>query len=151
MQKQGASMKTLDSFLKRHKLEFACKRVDARPDGLMDSDHMTRHFHVRISRETRSFSLYFSQGSAHREDPTLADVLDCLASDASGFENAQFQSTSPKCVESAFQCWAGEYGYSTDSRKAEKIYRVTKRQSEQLTRVLGESAYRELLWETERL
>lgn len=132
-------MKTLDTFIKEHAIEFACKRVDSRPDGVMDGREQ-RHFHCRVTRETRSFSFYFSQGSAHTENPTLIDVLDCMASDSSGFDNSQ-----------SFEEWAREYGYDTDSRTAEKTFRTVRRQSEQLKRVLGQSAYRELLKETERL
>jgi hypothetical protein len=72
--------------------------------------------------------------------PKLADVLDCLASDAAGFENAQ-----------SFEDWAAEYGYDTDSRKAEKVYRTVERQAKQLRRVLGDEGYNALLWDIERL
>jgi hypothetical protein len=159
---------TLDQFITKHGVKFECKRVESRPDGLMGDDNDTdkiarnraahvqvrtdnmRHFRCRISRGHRvennfpikasSFGLYFSQGSAHTENPTLADVLDCLASDASGYENA--------CT---FEDWASEYGYETDSRKAEKTFRAIKRQAEQLKRTLGEDAYQELLYNTERM
>jgi len=72
--------------------------------------------------------------------PDAAHVLDCLASDASSYENAQ-----------SFEDWASEFGYDTDSRKAERIYRIVKRQAEQLKRTLGDEAYQELLWNTKRL
>ena len=47
--------------------------------------------------------------------PTPADILNCLASDASAYENAK-----------DFEEWASEYGYDTDSRKPKKIYKVVK-------------------------
>lgn len=160
---------SLEQFISKHGIKFECHRVDSRPDGLMDDrqDNM-RHFRVRIScgplyRGTqyspdksakkigpRSFGLYFSQGSAHTEDPTLADVLDCLASDASGYENAK-PVGSRVGEKDAFSSWAEDYGYDTDSRKTEKTFRAIKRQAEQLKRTLGEEAYQELLWNTERL
>jgi hypothetical protein len=131
---------TIDQFIAKHELLFSCKRVEKRADGL--GEGMTRHFRCSISNPgVGSFGLYFSQGSAHTQDPTLADVLDCLASDASGYENA---------VNGAFE-WASECGYDEDSRKAEKIFRAIKRQAEQLKRTLGQEAYEELLWNTERL
>lgn len=142
---------TIEQFITKHGVKFDCRRVAKRPDGLMDADYskdglpvtrakdQMRHFHCRIGVVSRSFSLYFSQGSAHTQEPTLADVLDCLASDASGYDGC------------AFGDWASEYGYDTDSRKAEKIFRAIKRQAEQLKRTLGEEAYKELLWNTERL
>lgn len=173
---------TIESFIEKHGIRFECRRVDSRPDGLMDGDGQ-RHFRCRvISREfehvackvehcggyksghlkPRSFGLYFSQGSAHTSDPTLADVLDCLASDASGYENARvrpdgaYHTTSnvnSKHYDTPmhFHNWAEEYGYDTDSRKAEKTFRAVKRQSEQLKRTIGNEAYQELLWNVERL
>ena len=40
-------------------------------------------FRCTIRRGDESMAVRFSQGPAHTEPPTLADVLDCLASDAS--------------------------------------------------------------------
>lgn len=45
------------------------------------------------------------------EPPTARDVLYCLVSDALSWENAR-----------TFEDFAGEFGYSPDSRRAEKIY-----------------------------
>lgn len=84
--------------------------------------------------------VYFSMGSAHHGEPALADVLNSLALDASGYENAQ-----------GFEDWANEYGYDTDSRKAERTYKVCQRQSERLREFLGEDAYKDMLWNTENL
>jgi len=72
-------------------------------------------------------------------EPELADVLDCLASDASGFDNSR-----------SFEEWAGEYGYDTDSRKAEKTYLTVKNQALELKSFLGREAYETLLWNVER-
>jgi hypothetical protein len=101
---------TINQFIAKHELLFSCKRVEKRADVLGDGmTRLTRHFRCSISNPgVGSFSLYFSQGSAHTQDPTLADVLDCLAS-------------------------------------------AIKRQAEQLKRTLGQEAYEELLWNTERL
>jgi hypothetical protein len=59
--------------------------------------------------------------------PTLADVLGCLCADASGYDNAR-----------TFEEWAGDYGYDTDSRKAESTYRVVAEQAKQLRHLLGD-------------
>lgn len=99
------------------------------------------HFRCRIGKGKRSFGLYFSMGAAHvGKTPTAEDVLDCIASDASGYENA-----------ADFRDWAGDYGYDEDSRTAEKLFRTVKRQAEQLRRTVGEEAYSDLLWNCERL
>jgi hypothetical protein len=159
---EESAQQTIEQFISKHGLNFECKRVESRPDGLMDSEYMTRHFKCRIFGQTepsrttyakvKNMSLYFSQGSGHKTDPTLADVLDCLASDASGYESATEQvylETTPEHRPS-FECWASDYGYDTDSRKAEKTYKAIKRQAEQLKRTLGQAAYEELLYNTER-
>ena len=86
-------------------------------------------------------SLVFSMGSGHGgKRPELADVLDCLASDAAGYENAR-----------SFADWCADYGYDVDSRRAERTFKAVERQATSLHRVLGESAYRTLLWDIERL
>ena len=80
----------------------------------------------------RQLSVFFSQGSAHREQPTAAEVLDCLASDSTdAFET--------------FENWCAEYGYDDDSRKAEKTYAIVQKQAANLKRFLGANEYRNLL------
>ena len=71
--------------------------------------------------------------------PTIADLLDCLASDASGYDNAR-----------AFDDWCSEYGYDTDSRTAVRVYNAIAEQAHQLRLLLGDAAYAEAL-EMERL
>lgn len=71
--------------------------------------------------------------------PTAEDVLSCVLDDAGGYENAD-----------DFEDWADEYGYSTDSRKAEKDYEATRRQSMRLKAWLGDDLYQTLIWHTTR-
>lgn len=104
----------------------------------------------RLNPTTDGFSFPFSKGAGHVETvrgypdrpipPTLEEVLDCLASDAAGYENAPL-----------FEDWAGEYGYDTDSRKAEKTFRTVQEQAARLKKFLGPALYNELLYDTERL
>lgn len=72
--------------------------------------------------------------------PTLESVLDCLASDAASYDNAR-----------DLEDWAAELGMDTDSRKTEKSYRVTGDQSKRLRHLLGDQAYQDLLFNTDRL
>ena len=86
----------------------------------------------------------FTQGAAYQKrgkptPPELDSVLNCLASDASGYDNSW-----------DFEDWCSEYGYDTDSRKAEKTYRAIGEQAKKLRHLLGEDGYRELL-DAERL
>jgi len=71
--------------------------------------------------------------------PKVSDVLDCLASDSSGYDNAR-----------NFEDWASEYGYDTDSRKAYATYQTVAEQAKALKHFLGEVVYTELLFDTER-
>ena len=72
--------------------------------------------------------------------PDCASVLDCLASDAASYDQSR-----------DFDEWASDFGYDTDSRKAEKTYRVCGEQSKELRHFLGDAEYRALLGDVERL
>jgi hypothetical protein len=130
---------TYTELTQKHNINYTRIGVYSRPDGLMDDQPMN-HYKFRITCGKRGFTLYFSQGLGIHTEATMEDVLDCVASDASGYENAR-----------SFEDWANELGYDPDSRKVERIYRAVKRQAEQLKRTIGEDAYNELLWNTERL
>lgn len=66
--------------------------------------------------------------------PTVADVLDSLAMDASSIENSR-----------DFEEWADDGGYDKDSRKAEATYNECKRQTRELELFLGRKHVQELL------
>lgn len=120
-------------------LRFRATPTDRNPH--MDSwDAGASHWRCTLSYAGRRMSVAFSHGSAHTSPPSLADVLNCLALDASGFEN-----------NSSFADWCAEYGYDTDSRKAERIYKTIGRQVASLKHMLGLALYAELLWNTESL
>ena len=68
-----------DAMLERLGFALECEPIPARTDG---ATHGARHFRCTLSRGRRRFSFEFSQGSAHTEPPTLADVFDCLRADA---------------------------------------------------------------------
>ena len=133
---------TLDQFITEQQLVMSVRPVKRNPH--MQGEQMPRNFECTIEFEGRGYheplTVYFSQGSAHKKPPTLAEVLDCLASDASGVDNAQ-----------SFEDWASEYGYDTDSRKAEKTYNICVQQAQELKALLGQDAYNQLLNGTERL
>ena len=132
---------TLDQFITEQQLVMSVRPIKRNPHM---QEQMPRNFNCTIEFEGRGYheplTVYFSQGSAHKKPPTLAEVLDCLASDASGVDNAQ-----------SFEDWASEYGYDTDSRKAECTYRICEKQAQELKALLGRDAYNQLLYGTERL
>lgn len=138
---------TLDQFIESNGLVMTAKRRNSNPNMADWKD--ARHWTCTIRKLNRpqdsihpdlyEFTIPFSQGSAHTKPPTLADVLDCMASDASGYDNDRI-----------FEDWCSEYGYDTDSRKAEATFNTVKDQSEELKSFLGSESYGTLLWNTER-
>lgn len=132
---------TLEQFITEQQLEMSVLPVRRNPH--MDVQ-MPRNFDCTITMVGRGnhepMTVYFSQGSAHKKNPTLAEVLDCLASEASGVDNAR-----------SFEDWASEYGYDLDSRKAERAYQICKKQAQELKALLGQDAYNQLLYSTEGL
>ena len=68
-------------------------------------------YRVTLEYNGRKLTVPFGMGSGLTDDPTAEDVLNCLASDASGYENAR-----------DFDDWASEYGYDTDSRRAYRTW-----------------------------
>lgn len=132
-------MQKIEDFVNVHKIKIKVESISSNPffvDGRDDMDHY--RVILRIGR--RQFTTYFSKGYGHSgKEPTTEEVLDCMASDASGYENAR-----------SFEDWCGEYGYDEDSRKAETIFNNVAKQSTKLKNFLGEKAYNNLLWDTER-
>lgn len=130
---------TIQSFIVSAGITMSAAWTDHNPT-MTNSDHMD-HWRCVIRVGKARMSLVFSMGSGHGgKRPDLADVLDCLASDASGYENAR-----------SFTDWCSDYGYDEDSRRALKTFKAIERQATSLARVLGDSAYQTLLWDTERL
>jgi hypothetical protein len=127
----------MKKFTSENNVRIQVERVDQNP--VMADWKDANHFKVTLKMDRRQLTTYFSQGYGISGEPDAASVLYCLASDAAGYENAR-----------NFEDWASEYGYDTDSRKAERIYKVVERQTKKLKNFLGDK-YEELLWETERL
>lgn len=88
----------------------------------------------------RTLPVDFRMGMAHGDTPpSITEVVDILLSEAGGIENA-----------ADFEEWAEEYGYDTDSRRAEKIYTAVREETLALHRFLGDTLYDLWLWQTDR-
>jgi hypothetical protein len=135
-------MSTIHEFIAKYGITADVVGITHRSDDCADVwSNDAQHWSVRLQMpHGRPVDIEFSQGSAHKEPPTAADVLDCLASDASG-------------VEDDFETWAENFGHDTDSRKAERIYNAVKAQTEQLRILLrrSDACFNELVNEIERL
>jgi len=132
-------MKTIEQLIERHGLKMETVRASSNPN-MPDAYPGMQHSIVTLKAANgASMTLYFSQGAALKPFPTLAAVLDCLASDAAGVENAD-----------SFEDWAQEYGYDEDSRASERVYNTIGKQGAKLALLLGEDGYSALLWDIER-
>jgi hypothetical protein len=169
-------MKDMSEWIAANGITMVTTRAEFNPN--MDSDHFMWHWRCELSRAGRKMTVPFSMGEAHATGykqgartildkewnhtaktavfrlgqeafrnfgviptpPDAGTVLDCLAADAAGHDNAD-----------SFEDWAAEYGYETDSRKAERTYNLTGTQAGKLRRFLGNVLYEELLYQVERL
>lgn len=134
-------METIAAFIERNGLAMRATPTDHNPHRAPDDKwaHTASHYRCTIRTPlSRRMVVYYSMGTAHTEPPTLADVLDCLASDASG-------------LGGTFEEWCGDYGYDADSIRAFKTYHAVKRQTAALKRVLGDAEFELLVYKTERL
>lgn len=135
----------ISEFIKTRGISIKSVRVNRNPNTANDEwAKDASHYEVTFKQEGRgnnkTYSTFYSMGSAHKNAPKVDDVLDCLAMEASGAENAR-----------NFEDWANEYGYDTDSREAERTYNMVVKQAAELKAFLGATDYKFLLDEVERL
>lgn len=101
------------------------------PDYYAESDGERWEHHayvVRLSRGDRSMEVPWRAGIGITDDPTAADVLEALLSDAASIENARGD----------FEEWAPELGFDPDSRRAEAIFQRATKQTDELRELLGD-------------
>lgn len=94
-------------------------------DKQTDWQQQANGYTVILKYQGRQYTLDFWQGTGITEDPTAAGVLDCLLSDANG-------------GEMTFDDFCGEFGYDTDSRTAERVWKQCGKVREELQRLLGD-------------
>lgn len=82
-------------------------------------------YRCTLKYKGRKYSFDFWHGVAINSDPTAEGCLECLLSDAHGADNT-------------FEDFCGEFGYDTDSRKAERIYKACIKVRENMERLLGD-------------
>lgn len=131
---------TIEGFIAKHDLRMDYRQIDSRSKA-NDFGQGASHYKVNLAlgESLDDMEIEYSMGSAHTTGPQIDDVLDCLAMDAAGIDGSM-----------NFEGWANEYGYDSDSRKAEQTYNQCVQQAEDLKRLLGPRAYQELLYSTER-
>lgn len=137
-------MQSTQVFAEKYGIEMEPVLTDHNPN-MDEMPEGTRHWRCTFRGIETDFEVIFSMGPALEREPSAAEVLDALASDAAGYENAIDADN-----EQPFEAWADEYGLDTDSRRHERTFRAVEDQSKRLRAWLGDAPYEELLWETER-
>lgn len=120
-------MMKLDRLCEKYGVSISCKETG--DPGSWEGPRGSMHWKVVLRMEGRQLTTAFHQGPAICKEPTAADVVSCLASDWSGIQSTR-----------DFEDWATDYGYDTDSRKAEKLYQACKRAAEKFARWAGDRA-----------
>lgn len=126
---------TVAQFVAKHNVTMFVEAVDSVPNRDMDDDwnRTASHWRCLLRRDGKRMTVYFSQGSAHVNPPTVVDVIDSVASDSRGVESQSFHD------------WCGDYGYDDDSIKALKTFKACRKYAGKLRTLLGDAAFAELL------
>lgn len=133
----------LAEYITAHGLKAEATPADSNPN-MSDPDPGAHHWTVSITGPMGVMSLPFTQGSALTDPPSLADVLDCIASDASLVD----EYADP--VELALSL--GETIENTeDVQRAKATHEAITRNRAELRRILGsDEALDALLYEVGR-
>ncbi len=114
------------TFIQKHRITMAVRPAIENPH-MTDMAPDSRHWLCKFYMGRAWMPVHFSQGPAHTSEPTISDVLSCLATDAGLIEGETFET------------WASALGFDTDSRKAEKTYNACVAQSDRLKAFLAHS------------
>ena len=125
-------MPTLTQAMNDAKIETVIKRTDApvKADKWQRSAyHYAVTFTIRSFKgvtdaNTRSLTVPFSTGNGWDREPSAAEVMRCVLSDA--------MDVHPQYGHYRFEPWAEEFGYDTDSRAAEKTFKACQDQLAEL-------------------
>jgi hypothetical protein len=93
------------------------------PEGWTPGTHP---YKVRLRFQGRKLTVPFYMGPAHSSEPTAADVLACLVSDA-------------RAGDQSFEEFCSDFGYDADSRKAESTWKQCASLAPRIRRFLGDA------------
>jgi hypothetical protein len=135
----GCDMTTLHKFIEEYRIEVEMMKVSERPDRVKFSEG-AQHWAIIMRKggpQGRAIMLWYSQGSAHKERPTAADILESLYADTQEFASYERTGWSYSFKE----CCNG-LGLDADSRKAYAMWEACKEEYEKMKWLLGDSLYR---------
>jgi hypothetical protein len=93
-------------------------------DKLDDWQKKAHPYTVKLKYDGRQMTIPFFMGQGLSHEPTDEDVIPCLMSDY-------------KATDETFEEFCAEFGYDTDSRKAEQIYNQCVRNGKKLEKLFG--------------
>lgn len=82
-------------------------------------------YRLKLIYQSRSYTFDFWQGIGIEHKPDVSGVLECLLSDSS--------------VPEDFEDFCKEFGYDTDSRKAERTHKLCLKAATNMKRLLGDN------------
>jgi hypothetical protein len=122
-------MTTLERALREHGIRMEATYVGTESTDGWDHDAWSCTF--RKSGEQGSLTFDYRMGlGLQGNEPKPAEVMDALLSDAVSYDGV-----------ASFEEWATEYGYDTDSRRAEGMYRACGETSRRLRTYLGTDVF----------
>ena len=114
-------------------IKLSLTRADHTEEDYKDEWKQTANkYKVRLSYNKKSMTISYYTGCGWERDPNLEDILSTLLTDATYYDYSFYE-------------FASELGYDPDSRKAEKIYKETQKQTEKLNRIFSEEEQEGLL------
>lgn len=130
---------TFQEFVKKHNVQMVVTPITGKlfDNWLTDAKHYTctlfiSHPYTADSKQNRE-SFEYHMGSGIKHGPRTDELLQCLALD-SGALNYD-----------CFEDWADDFGYDTDSRKAEHTHKECLAISKRLKTLLGTDRFNELV------
>lgn len=118
-------------------LSMAVKSIPTEPFAAGDDERWDHNsWEITLTFQGRTMTLKFHTGLGIVGEPTIGDVLSSLSLDSSSVIDGQ-----------SFEDWCGDFGYDTDSRKAERTFNACKAQAEELEELLGEDTLRVLAFD----
>ena len=116
----------IKKFIEEAELFMDCKWIPMRPDANELGWKDCNSYEIMLYCDDRHYGLWYSQGYGIKDEPSLERVLGAILMDCQGLEGMD-----------SFEDWADSYGYDTDSRSAERIYKACQEQADNMKYLLG--------------
>ena len=114
------------------KLSALCEKLNIKAASVYGAvkllegwERIAHPYKVTLYKGKRQLTVPFFMGAAHTREPTAADVLACLTSDA-------------RAGELTFEQFCDEFDHDSDSRKTEATWKACVKLAPRLRRFLGE-------------